>query len=254
MSRIHLKKKIIFFKHKKRFNLVAIISLLLIISLVLIFKYINIKVSPIILNYATLEAKKVASVMINSAISKNISNKINIEELFIITKDTNGEIKTIDFDPSIVNSILTETTEIIQNNLKNLEEGNIDSLDLPSTNYLSNSEKLKRGIIFEIPSGVVFGNSFFANLGPKIPVKLSLIGDITSEISTKVTNYGINNALIEIKLNLHLMEQVFLPLSSDKFELKTSVPLTLKLIQGTVPEYYSNGINQNSTPFILPIE
>ena len=254
--RIHLKRKVMFFKKtkKKRSNIVVITLSGIIISIILIFKLIDKKVSPVLLNYAELEARKVASIVINSAINKEISKNIDLEKLFIISKDSNGEINTIDFNPIEVNQLLATTTETIQNNLKKLETGNIDDLDLPNTNYLSSEEELKRGIVFEIPSGLIFDNAFFNNLGPKIPVRLNLVGDIISEITTNVSNYGINNALIEVRINLKLTEQVILPIASNRIEIEVSVPLALKLIQGTVPNYYLNGLSHNSSVVAIPIE
>lgn len=249
-NKIKLRRKTTF-KHK---NMLIILIILMIFSIIFLLNYISNKISPVILKYAELEVRKFSSLIINSTISKNISKNINIDDLFVVTKNNNNEISTIDFNQIEVNSILSQTTELIQNNLKKLEEGRIDELEVPSTSYLSNENNLERGVIFEIPSGLVFNNPFFNNLGPKVPVKISLIGDIFSEITTKVTNYGINNALIEIRINLKLTEQVFLPVSSNQIEIETSVPLTIKLIQGTVPNYYLNGINQNSAPFRFSTE
>lgn len=258
-NKIRLKRKFLFFKrhNKKRrsFTNIVIITLIgIIFSIFLVFKLIDKKVSPVLLNYAELEARKVASVVINSAINKEVSKNINLESLFIISKDSNGEINTIDFNPIEVNHILAKATEIIQNNLKNLERGNIDDIDLPNSNYLSSEDRLRKGIIFDIPSGLIFDNVFFNNLGPKIPVKLSLVGDIISEITTNVSNYGINNALIEVRINLTLTERVILPITSSKIEIKISVPLALKIIQGTVPNYYLNGLSHNSNVVAIPIE
>ena len=198
-NRLRLKRKIPLFNKRTNINkkksIIVLTLISLVMALILIFRLIDKKVSPIILNYAELEVRKIASVVINSAISKEITKQINLEELFIITKDSNGDISTIDFNPIEVNQILVNTTEVIQNNLKKLEDGNIEELNRPSSTYLSNRDKLKKGIIFEIPSGIVLDNAFFNNLGPKIPVKLNLVGDVVSEVTTNVTNYGINNAL-----------------------------------------------------------
>lgn len=206
------------------------------------------------MNYAELESKKIASIIINEAINKNITSNIKIDELFIITKDDKDEIKTIDFNPIMVNNLLTKTTGDIQLYLRYIENGQIDNIDFFDkifSNY--NQEKLRKGIIYEIPSGVIFGNSYLANIGPRIPVKFSLMGDIVSHVNTKITNYGINNALIEVNINLSLMEQIILPFSSGKIKIETSVPVAMKIIQGSIPNYYLNGINENSTSIALPI-
>ena len=249
-KRIHLKRKFSFFKNK--INFVIFIVIMLIIMIVLILNFISLKVNPVLLDYAQMEARKIASIIINDAVNQNITNDIDIEELFIITRDTNNEVKTIDFNPIIVNQILTETTILVQSNLRYLEQGKVDMLNLTNNALIDyNQDKLKQGIIYEIPSGVIFGNSFLANIGPKIPVKFSLVGDIVGYINTNVTDYGINNALIEVNIVLELSEQVILPFVSEKITIDTTIPVALKLIQGSVPNYYLNGLNSPS--FALPI-
>ena len=244
MKKIRLKKKFIIKKS-------ILIIILLIISIFLALKFIDLKVNPILLDYANMEARKLSSIIINDAVGKNFKS-INIDDLFIITKD-NEEIKSIDFNPIVVNQVLTNTTTLIQTNLKYLEQGKIELLNL-NTNALIdyNTDKLRQGIIYEIPSGVIFDNSFLANIGPKIPVKFSIVGDIVSYVNTNVTDYGINNALIEVNVVLDLSIQVILPFVTDKIDIETSIPVSLKLIQGSVPNYYLNGL-QNSPAITLPI-
>lgn len=245
--RIKLKRK------QRKINRVILIIFSLIIVIILTMKFISLKANPILLEYAEMESRKLVSIVINDAINKNITENINIEELFIIAKE-GDDIKSIDFNPITVNKILTETTSLIQNNLKYLEQGKIELLNL-TTNALVdyNQNKLKQGIIYEIPSGVIFGNSFLANVGPKVPVRFSLIGDIVSYVNTTVTDYGINNALIEVNVVLDLSFQIILPFVSDKTNINATVPVALKLIQGNVPSYYLNGLNQNSPSIALPI-
>ena len=242
--RIKLKRK------QRKINRVILIILILIVILILTLKFISLKANPVLLDYAEMESRKLVSIVINDAINKNITENIDIEELFIITKEED-DIKAIDFNPI---TILTETTALIQSNLKYLEQGKIELLNL-TTNALVdyNQSKLKQGIIYEIPSGVIFGNSFLANVGPKIPVRFSLVGDIVSYVNTTVTDYGINNALIEVNVVLDLSFQIILPFVTDKTSINTTVPVALKLIQGNVPSYYLNGLNQNSPSIALPI-
>lgn len=236
-------------------KLLIIIFVLIIISIYFAFRFINLKVNPVLIDFAELESRKLASIIVNNAVSKNVTQNIDVDELFLITKDSDGQIKTIDFNPITVNKILTQTTNSVQVNLKYIEQGKVELLDLSTDALIDyDIDKLKQGIIYEIPSGVIFGNSLLANVGPKIPVKFSLVGDIVSYINTKVTDYGINNALIEVNIGLELSEQVILPFITNKIKIETSIPVALKLIQGGVPNYYLNGINQNSASLTLPIE
>ena len=87
-----------------------------------------------------------------------------------------------------------------------------------------------------------------------MPIKFKMVGNISNNLRTEVKNYGINNALIEIRISIKLVEQVILPLTTDKIEIQNSVPIALKLIQGTVPNYYLNGISNSSNSLTIPTQ
>lgn len=245
---MNLKRKFVL----KKMNVVVLSLIFIFILVILLFKIINDKVNPILLSYAELETKKFASIIINKAIEKNVANDLVIDDLYIVSKNDNNEISSVDFNPVIVNKVLTKVTSSVQMNIKNLEEGNLDLLEVSDDVLMYyDKENLKKGIIFKIPSGVIFNNSLLANLGPKIPVRFTLVGDVITGIKTNVTNYGINNALLEISVNVKLTLKVILPISTREISVETDVPIAIKMIQGTVPNYYSNGLNSN---FSIPLQ
>lgn len=205
------------------------------------------------LKIAKSESKKIATLIINDAVGKQLVTDLTVDNLFNITKDNNGNITSIDFNSITVNKVLTLTTSTAIMNLKYIEEGKIDLLNLPDSVIVSyDKNDLKKGIIYNIPTGIVFGNTILANIGPKIPVKFSLIGSVTSNINTKITNYGINNALIEVYVEISVELEVILPLMTDNVEIKSSIPVAIKLIQGNIPQYYANALNNPSLS--MPIE
>lgn len=248
MARIKLRKK----RHFKKGNIIILILILIFIGISKTFKYINNIASPILMSYAEVEIKRFSNLIVNKAVSKYM-DAASIDELFIIVKD-NNEIKTIDFNPMIVSKLLTTVTEAVHVNLKNIIKGNIDKVDVLDDLSDYDIEKLKHGIIFEIPAGVVLKNSLLSNLGPKIPVRLNLNGEVISNIKTNLTNYGINNALMEVSVNIDLNEQVILPFISKKIAYNLNVPVAIKLIQGTVPNYFFNGMTETSPNIALPIQ
>lgn len=250
--RIRVKKKIYIGRLLTSHKIIVTIILFLIV-LCFSFKWIHKKAFPLFSTFGEMETTKLANIIINKAISKQLVENASIEDMFIITRDSNDEIKTIDFNPVIVNKFLSTTTSSIQLSLKSIEEGNVDFLELPDDVLIDyDKEKLKRGIIYEIPSGVIFGNSFLSNLGPKIPVRFHLMGDISSNVGTKITNYGINNAMIEVNLNINLTVMSILPFISKKVKINNSVPLSIKMVEGNIPNYYFNGLGRETTTFSLP--
>lgn len=240
-------------KRLKISNNIVVTLILLIITILFCFKIINKKIKPILLNIAESETKKLATLVINDAVSKQLASNLTVDNLFNMTTDNNGNITSIDFNSVIVNKVLTTTTSTAILNIKYIEEGKVEMLELPDSVIVSYDEDdLEKGIVYYIPAGVIFGNTILANVGPKIPVKFSLIGSVTSSINTKITNYGINNALIEVYVDLSIDLEVILPLMSKNIVITTSIPVAIKLIQGNIPEYYSSTLSSPSLS--VPIE
>lgn len=246
--RIHLKQKHLILKK----NIFIMTLILLLISIILIINFIGNKITPGVVSYAEMELEKFTTRIINSVISTELKD-ISIDELFVITKDDNNYIKTIHYNPIVVNGILSNITTKVDRLLRNVENG--ENLFELSSDILSSYdiEKLKKGIIFEMAITTIFDNPLLANLGPRIPVRIFMLGSTSSNINTKITNYGINNALIETNIVINLKLQIVLPYKTQKVSFQNSIPISLKIIQGVVPNYYFNGIDKNSSSFVVPI-
>lgn len=243
MRKIRLKKK----RKLNQWNYIVIIITLIIISIIWLFSFLGKKATPIIMNYAEKQAKKIATIVISQSINEEVISSFKTDELFTTNSNDKGEINSVDFNPLMVNKMLSSISSNVKSYLRKLETGNIDDLDLSDTTLVNVSSKdLKNGVIYEIPSGIIFNNGLLANIGPKIPVKLGLVGDITTDVKTKISNYGINNAIIEIVVNVKVTEQVILPFDYKQVTVETDIPIAMKMIQGKVPNYYFNGENAPS--------
>ncbi|MBR1376861.1 MAG: sporulation protein YunB [Bacilli bacterium] len=244
MPRIKLRKK--YTLNRLSFGDKLVITLILLfISIIIAFRYISNTVTPTLMNYAEVEARKFINIIINKAI--NESDIENIESLVIVNED-NGVINTVDFNVNVVNSILAKVGDKVEENMKLLEDGKLTGIPGYS------DEDLGRGIIYKLPSGLFLRDNIISNIGPRIPVKIDMRGSLTTNIDTKLTNYGINNALIEISINISLEEQILLPFTTKTIIVENSIPVVLKIIEGTVPKYYSNGINESSPIVSIPLE
>lgn len=242
--RMNLRKK-----KKKKQKMLSIFIIIFIFSTICSFLFINYyskKAIPILLTYAETEAKKLTILVINKAVTKQINN-IDTSELFEVIYNKNGEIQLIDFNSKKTSEILSIMTSLVELNLRAIEEGKIDMLELPD-NSLKDYDKdlLEKGIIYEIPLGIVTNSNLLYNLGPKVPVKLSLMGDVSTGFSTEVVEYGINNALLKLMIDIKVSTKVILPITSDEITIDCSIPIAIKMIQGNIPNYYMNGFTTNS--------
>ena len=109
-------------------------------------------------------------------------------------------------------------------------------------------------MVYEIPLSRFTNNIFIGNIGPKIPVKFNIVGDAHSNIKTNVKEYGINNALVEIIVNISVTERVIMPFISKKVDISVDVPISIKLVKGEIPIYYGAAISRNSSILSIPAE
>lgn len=228
MRRIKLKKR-----HKiSPLTYIIVLIFILVVSLIWCFKYIGISLTDKVESYAEAEVRKIITLVVTKSVSNEVIDSFNTNDIFIENNNT------VDFNSVNINKIVAIVNRNLKQNLSDLESGKIE---LEQNTFLPDKSKLKKGIIYEVPSGIIFNNPILSNIGPKIPVKLHLIGDIVTGVETHVTDYGINNAIIELDLVMTIHEQMVLPFSKKEIEIKESIPIAIKMIQGKVPNYYSSG-------------
>ena len=142
--------------------------------------------------------------------------------------------------------------QILAQNIKNdfnaIENGtlNLDYYD----EELSNGTN---GFILSMPIGVASNNIYITNLGPKIPVKIKFIGTLLTNLKTRVQNYGINNALIEIYMDISLQHEIITPVTFQTKDLKYEILLSAQIINGTVPSLYGGVYETKSNILNVPI-
>lgn len=241
MRKIKLKKRI------KKLKIIVIIIFISFVCSIYLIELTNKKIAPQVFDYAEIEAKKISNIIINDAISKTIAQKSTPDSIFETKEDSSGEIKAIDFNTININKYLSETTKYIQQDLVDLEKGKIDKKNI-FKGY--KEEDLKRGIIGYANSSLIFKNPIFSNLGPKIPIKISLAGDIVSYISAEVNSYGINSSLIKVFVNVKITEKMIIPFLNKNIDMEAKVPIAMKIVNGIVPEYYFG--NTESKKIITP--
>jgi len=230
MKRMKLKKRK---KHKKT-NIIIIIIILIIISSIYLLNLFSKKAIPIFLNYSEIEVKRVASLIVNNSLINEVGTKVVFDDLFVVKEDKEGNIVSMDINSAKVNNILVESSNVLEKNFKYLEEGNINKLKVDNLNINSK----KKGVIYELPSGIIFDNVFLNNILPKIPVRLNLVGTIFCELTTDVESYGINNAIFRVNVHAKTELKVVLPFTNKNVKLEASIPIIIKIIEGDVPSYY----------------
>ena len=215
---------------KRKWLKLLITFILLIIFTFIILVFLSNKVMPFYMNYSEAEMKRVVTTVINKSVTEEVTNQLEVDSLFVLKKENDNTI-IVDFDPVIVNRVMSKISDVVYNNLKLISKK--DKLTLEKYN-LDES-------YFYIPSGIIFNTTMLNNIGPRIPINLEIISSVNPNLKTEVTEYGINNSLIEVYINVIVDVKMILPMYANTMQIVVVVPLAVKLIQGEIPKYYQRG-------------
>lgn len=234
-------------RKKKNSNIILKLIVIIIMGIFcafLLVNYFSKNINPFFMTYAEDEVTRFVSLVVNESINNDIIEEFDDDKIFEIVRNDEGEIQLISYNAKNVNILLNNFAVIIQENLKALEMGEFDTIE---SDYLSEYDKelLKQGIICEIPFGAFYNNNLISNVGPKIPVKFNLLGDVNTEIKTNVKEYGINNALLEVSIEISVNFRVNLPFVSNKINVTNTIPISMKIIQGNIPDFYTGGFTSS---------
>ena len=228
------------------FIIILLLSFIISFSFVINFKNKN---KEKLKKYSISETKHFISNLVKEIVD---SENIYSNNIFKISRNDNNEIEIIDFDTIEVNRILERITKKIESSLKNLERAQIKSIMyFPEFNG-HNFIKLKKGVLFESQDD--FYNDSLLGTDTKIPIKLSFVGNVYTYISTNIKNYGYNSAYLEVNINVEINESIKLPMLDFKYKIENTYPIALKIIQGTIPNYYGDKFSSNSSSYSLPIK
>ncbi|MBD3108788.1 sporulation protein YunB [Bacillus sp. AGMB 02131] len=234
MKRWGYRRSIIFRRKPLGWKKIFLYSLLLFLLVNFISLYfVEKRITPIIHNVAKVELQRTATEAIIASIDANITSKIDMDEL-ILENHREGRASTFSFNPKVYNEALTTTTEDIERRLglkKNEQPGE------------EGTDSQMQNIVYRIPLGVATNVNLFANSGPEVPVRLSLVRDVDSQIRTKMTHSGINNTFFELFVDIEVEMQIVIPFYSDREPIKQSVKIGDYFIEGEVPSYYGTGIS-----------
>lgn len=209
--------------------------------------FIGSKLEKVIINYATVETERVASVILNEVV--DLDDDIFDNDFFQLTKDSEGNIQLIDFDSKMTNQLLKYINEEAIKRLKALEKGEKNYLELSDSLNGTRLTYLKNGIVCDIPIGVLFNNALIVNMTTSIPIKFSFIGTVSSNLVTNVKEYGFNNALIEVGVEVTIKEKITMPHSTKSIPITTKINITTQVVQGQVPLYYNGMFSNSSSTF-----
>lgn len=235
-----------FFKSKCKNNKILGKIIFLTIILIILFTFFlftnfNKNMNNNIIEIGKTELNRINNNFITNKLTNNIINDETIKDLLNITKNSKGEILYVDFNLDKAYKLLDKVSNVLTTSIKELETGSIDLsyLDKELTHQTG-------GIVLSLPLGTTLKSQYFYNLGPKVPVQINYIGTVLTNLETKITNYGLNNALVEIFIYVKLTNKLITPFNVEDIELKYDAVIASLMINGAVPEFYNGTISTQS--------
>ncbi|ADU31666.1 sporulation protein YunB [Evansella cellulosilytica] len=209
-------------------------------------------IRPTLIEIAKTETQRVGTLAINDAISKKVIGDLNVDEIVEYQYDSNGNIQSFQINNSIYLKVQHETVKRVQDYLNDIEHGRIKDYSLPTDVDIEREGATftEDGIIHMIPLGQATNNALLAHLGPRVPVRLSTIGEVKADFGQEIVNTGINNTYLSITVDIEADVQVVIPFATDQEVVKTSIPVANVWLSGDVPQFYSSG-GDGVTPAII---
>lgn len=210
-------------------------------------------IEPTLMDVAHRKTEEIASLAINEAIINKLFDSIDMQDILISKEDKDGNIVYAGVNQKIVNNVQNQSAIVVQEFLKEIEKGRIpESIAASEGLNLKTSHSNEPGVIMEIPLGQATENSLLANLGPKIPIKFTIVGDVNTDIEEKIETVGINNTWISINIIVTVKAKVVIPFSTETATVTRPIQIMGQFIPGEVPIYY----NQSGDPIqpALPID
>lgn len=156
-----------------------------------------------------------------------------VDNLISLDKNSNEEIMNIDINTAKAYELMANIVKELKGKSNNY--GDVDS-------YAKN----KRGsMVLSYPIGLASSNILLNNLGYRIPLKLVLNSNVLTGIKTKVTNYGLNNALIEVYLKVSFVSNVIYFSMDEAVKSDYEILLASRMIMGRVPDMFNGYLEKN---------
>jgi len=235
-------------KRKCNFNNFKVLGKIVFFTIILIIGFtfflltkFSKNISDNIINISEAEINKISYSFITDKINHNLLNKETLNNILIITKNSNDEILYVDFNWDVAYQVLDNISNTLTSSFNNLEQGGVNI-----AYYDKDISHKTNGITLNIPIGSVMKNNYFYNLGPKVPVKVNFIGSVLTNLETKITNYGLNNALVEVFVFIEFHNQIIAPFNTKDLTFKYDAVIASMMIEGKVPSFYNGTISKTS--------
>mgnify|MGYP004520652505 FL=1 len=186
-------------------------------------------ISPIFNALCEDKAKSIATIISNNE-ATNVMKDHTYDELFTVEKDNDGNITMIKSNVIPINEIISDVAVKIQNSINERGKENI-----------------------KIAIGSFTGSKLLSGRGPGIPIKISSIGNVETDLRSEFSAQGINQTLHRVYLQVDCEVSILTPYNTISEKVSNQVLLIENVIVGKIPNTYYNfdGIDSSNVLDII---
>ncbi|MGN7387400.1 sporulation protein YunB [Sporosarcina sp. SAFN-015] len=242
-------------KPRRKRRLLPLIFPAFLVTIALFLYFVNSKLTPIYLQYAEVETERIAAHVITQAIKSRSTDIYDVNEIIENVPNDSPGMVTNTLNAEIINKSRAEIHSLVEAYLKMAESGNLEMLPLSENiEYDPDAMEADGGVVFFVPMGQATGIPMIGNFGPKIPIRFHVIGEAQTTVETGITEFGINNAMVEVNILVTVNVQIIVPLATRRSVVEQKIPVAIGLIQSPIPQIYNrSGDNPPQIEVPFPI-
>ena len=202
-------------KPRARFMAIsAAAAVLFIIALNIFFA----RVGPVIETLAIVEAREYVVTVINRVVEEEItSGSLIYSEFVTLEKNDSGSVTALITDMAKVNVLQSRISTLVATGIVNVLHKDLN-----------------------IPLGDALGAALFSWRGPKLPVRMESVSNVTTQFVNEFESSGINQTRHRLALTITTDITILVPGGRTAAEVTSTIPIAETVIVGNVPNIYTN--------------
>lgn len=199
------------FKNSKKLKFLFVTIILFIIFIIIVRA-----VTPTFNKLCSDKAKSKATLITNEETTKAIMD-YKYSDFIVIHKDENGNILMLESNMKNINIVISDVAYRIQNSINHTKEEDIT-----------------------ISLGSFTGVSILSGRGYKVPIRISTIGNVKTDVRSEFKAQGINQTLHRLYLQIDCEISILTPFNTINESISNQLIIAENIIVGDIPDAYYN--------------
>jgi len=173
-------------------------------------------VTPVFNRLCTEKAKSIATIITNDE-TTNAIRDYQYSDFIVIHRDDTDKILMLESNMKNINIVISDVANRIQKSINNTNEEDVN-----------------------ISLGSFTGVSLLSGRGIKVPISISTVGNVKTEVRSEFKSQGINQTLHRLYLQIESEISILTPFNTIQESITNQLILAENIIIGEIPETYYN--------------